>query len=319
MVFYVYMRPEVVAEAQAGGPYAIQSLIGILRGFLQNCCIAEFDDYRDSLKTAVNALPEDFNRTELKSVLGKLAKLHRFIYCLEADYMSGNSDAEQALEQSEDCLLDLLLLDADLQDRNAPENAEICCLSNYQVTEFERARSKIGSDGSTYAPGQCDENDFLDEVFLKAISNAAGDIEICDCILGERFGDNFEYTMKMFLRWLETILKDPDACSLVIHCGTPKKATPEHIKTQLAAFRGGRIANMAIEIQYYGDQDGKSKMPHERFILTDQFALHIERGMDFLDKAMHKNRDAFISMKSRAETVRLLEAYKGMRTTAETI
>jgi hypothetical protein len=57
-------------------------------------------------------------------------------------------------------------------------------------------------------------------------------------------------------------------------------------------------------------------MPHERFILTDQFVLHIERGMDFLDRATKRSRDAFVSVKSRAETVQLLDAYKPMRITA---
>jgi len=156
-------------------------------------------------------------------------------------------------------------------------------------------------------------------VFLKAIRHATGEIEICDCILGERFGDNFEYTMKMFLHWLGNALCASDECSVTVHCGTPRKATPDHIKAQLATFRSGAIANMKIAIQYYLEEAGKSRMPHERFILTDQFAVHVERGMDFLDRSTKKNRDAFVTMKSHAETVQLLNAYKTFRAAREDV
>ena len=318
MVFYVYLQPEVVGEAQAGGTFAMQSLIGILRGFLQNCCIAEFDDYRDSLKAAVNALPEDFNRTELKSVLAKLAKLHRFAYCLqETDYLAGKAEAELAVEQSDSCLLDLLLLEEAMKDCTPAGTAEVCMLANYQNSEFERRRSQIAGDGITHGPDEMAEADLLNGVFLKMLRHASGEIEICDCILGEKFGDNFEYTIKVFLSWLGSALSAPGECSLTVHCGTPGKATPDYIKTQLAAFRAGPIADMKIAIQYYVEEDGKSRMPHERFILTDQFAVHLERGMDFLDKSSGKNRDAFVTMKSHAETVQLLDAYKALRASRE--
>ncbi|MFC1452075.1 hypothetical protein ACFLSJ_01870 [Verrucomicrobiota bacterium] len=311
MVFYVYMQPEVVTEAKEGGPYAVQALIAILRGFLQNCCIAEFDDYRDSLKTAVNALPEDFNRTELKTVLSKLARLHRFIYCLEADYMSGQPWTDQALQQSRACLIDLLLLEAAAQDRRPDGDAEVCGLATYQNTEFERNRFEVASDGKTFSPGEYGETDFLDIVFLKILRNARGDIVVYDCILGEKFGDNFEHTMKEFFRWIERILPDPNECSLAIHCGTPKKATPAHIKGQLASWRTGRVANMRVQIHYYKAVDGKSLMPHQRFILTDQFAVEVDRGFDFLDRKTHRNRDVSLNTKSHSETSELLASYAG--------
>jgi hypothetical protein len=52
-------------------------------------------------------------------------------------------------------------------------------------------------------------------------------------------------------------------------------------------------------------------MPHQRFILTDQFAIEIDRGLDFLDRATHKNRDVSVNTKSHSETSKLLAAYAG--------
>ena len=59
---------------------------------------------------------------------------------------------------------------------------------------------------------------FLDVNFGKALRHARR-IEICDRLLGERFANNFEHTVKELLRWLETILRDPASCESRIHCG----------------------------------------------------------------------------------------------------
>src|SRR3989339_1607817 len=59
MVFYVYMSPDVISDANSGGRYAMQTLIGILHGFMQNCFIAEFEDNRMQKKVFghVNEMP----------------------------------------------------------------------------------------------------------------------------------------------------------------------------------------------------------------------------------------------------------------------
>jgi hypothetical protein len=53
-----------------------------------------------------------------------------------------------------------------------------------------------------------------------------------------------------------------------------------------------------MEIQFYQFPSSDNALPHERFILTDQIALSIDRGLDFLDKNTRKNRDVDIGYKS---------------------
>src|SRR5208282_5183919 len=84
MVFYVYFDPPVIASAESGGDYALQCLIGVLRGFEANCLLAEFDDYfvQDALQERLNNLHDDNVRKALKSLFATLQKRNRFIYSL---------------------------------------------------------------------------------------------------------------------------------------------------------------------------------------------------------------------------------------------
>jgi len=94
MVFYVYLQSSAITDAASAGAHGMQNLISILRGFLQNCCLAEFydDRTRSEIKAAVEKLPEDFDRASLKKVLAQLAKRNRFVYCLEPDYTGCATD-----------------------------------------------------------------------------------------------------------------------------------------------------------------------------------------------------------------------------------
>jgi hypothetical protein len=96
---------------------------------------------------------------------------------------------------------------------------------------------------------------------------------------------------------------------LAFHCGKPKGLTDDHIKTQLSSFRCGRLCRLPIEIHFYQLPNPDKALPHERFILTDQMALEIGRGMDFLDCNTRKNRDVSIGYKSMAEVDDLLRSY----------
>ena len=112
MIFYVYLEPEVISVAKEDGPYAMQCFISILRGFLQNCFIAEFEDYRvqQAIKEQVAALPNTFDRTVIKKLFAALAKRNRFIYCLVSDEGSRRDDVACVLEQAAAAFLDLLLI-----------------------------------------------------------------------------------------------------------------------------------------------------------------------------------------------------------------
>jgi hypothetical protein len=57
----------------------------------------------------------------------------------------------------------------------------------------------------------------------------------------------------------------------------------------------GRLASSTIRVHYYDGAGLADSLPHERFIMTEQIALSIDRGLDFLDRSSRTNRDVFIA------------------------
>jgi hypothetical protein len=54
-------------------------------------------------------------------------------------------------------------------------------------------------------------------------------------------------------------------------------------------------------------------LPHQHFLLTDQVALDIDRGLGFLDWHTRHNRDTYINYQNRDEAQALLDSYAGGR------
>jgi hypothetical protein len=314
MLFYVYMQPEVILVAKDSGPFAIQALLSFLRGATQNCCLAVFEDdrMRSQIADNVESLPEDFDRKVLKTVLSGLQKKNRFLFILTPDYTGVKDDLSCVLQAADAVDLDLLLLERDDTVDNPPAQAEMCTLQTYQHTNFEVVRSRLANEGKTLRNGEMSQTDFLNTHFDKTFRYVHR-IEICDRIFGRQFGDNFEYTIRIVLRWLEAVIKDPARCTLIFHIGTPQRAPLHHIQTQLASFRRGKLAQLPIELNVYDVPEPDQCLPHERFILTDQLALEMGRGMDFLDRATHSNRDVSIGYKSMKEVQDLLNSYSGYK------
>jgi hypothetical protein len=308
MVFYVYLQSSVISDAAAAGSHGMQNFISILRGFLQNCCLLEFydDRTRSEIKAAVDKLPEDFDRASLKKVFAQLAKLNRFVYCLEPDHIGEKLDLDCVLEQAKASLLQIIVVDESEKKRTPPEDCELAPLSRYHHTLFEETRSSLSSDGRTSVAGAMDEAVFLDKHFLRALRHA-GKIELCDRLAGSRFADNYRHTIRALLKWLSNAHDDPANCSIVFHLGEADGKKPAYINSELSSYRAaGPLAATPTEIRYY-----HTEMPHQRFILTDQFAIEIDRGLDFLDRSTNKNRDVSLNTKSHTETSKLLAAYAG--------
>ena len=130
MIFYVYMDPKVLSTENLQHKYAMQTFIGILRGFLQNCFIAEFEDYRiqEAIKIQVKKLPNNAGRKEIKTLLATLMKRNRFIYCIIPDYSGTKSDFTCVLEQAVSTFLDLLLVEEIDDELEIPAGVEIASL-----------------------------------------------------------------------------------------------------------------------------------------------------------------------------------------------
>jgi hypothetical protein len=320
MVFYVYFDPEVISVARTGGAYAVQSLISVLRGFTQNCCLFDFEDYRvsDALKSEVESLPEDFDRKIIKTLLAEFKKRNRFVYALAPHYASNQHDSVAVLQQAAAAFLDLLLLKEFHPPPALPNGIEIATLANYQHTVFEAERARLAVEGRTSAESALDEKDFLNQHFHKAMRHAAR-IEICDRIFGDRFADNYIYTTRTMFRWLGEILANPADCRLIFHCAKPDGNRNHHLLTHLGNFKRAHLANTQIEVQFYELPNVDNVLPHERFILTDQIALEIGRGMDFLNQKTARNRDVSVGYKSMKEVHDLLNSYSAGRLPIESV
>ncbi len=315
MVFYVYMHPEVFKDAAAAAPYGMQALIGILRGFLQNCCIAEFDDGRthQEIGKYIKDLPQDFDRSILKKLLVQLEKQNRFIYCLKPDYTDEKSDLECVVQQADVELVQLVLTGSDHVIDHEEAEFELAKLDTYNHTEFEEERSKMASDGSTTPDDYLPNTEFMDRHFLRALKHA-GSIELCDRLAGTKFGDNFEYTIRAFISWLGSSLADPSGCILGFHLGQADGYKSTYIQRELSNYKRQSLHESTnIAVHYYSD------LPHQRYIITNQFALEIDRGLDFLNRATRKNRNSSINLKSRKEIQLRLDAYRDQLINSEVI
>ena len=313
MVFYVYMDPDIFSIDSSGNNYELlmNILIGILRGFTQNCCLAEFENYRiqDSIKEKINELPDSFERKKIKKLLAKLAKRNRFIYCLVPDYSEEKEDVLSVSEQASNCFLDLLLLKELQNNIKFPDDIEIKTIENYIGSDFEEERSELSNNGRVFKTGEFSESEFLDRCFMKMMRHSSK-IEIYDKMFGSKFGDNFKYTIKIFLRWFETVIAEPENCEFIFHCQKPRGKTDDYIRMELASFKTGRLKNLKkMEIQFYEFMNGSQVLPHDRYIVTDQFAIDFGRGLDFLDKKTKRNRDLTMSNKDFKEVEDLLKSY----------
>jgi hypothetical protein len=171
-------------------------------------------------------------------------------------------------------------------DRDGPQGS-------YQHTDFEPRRSKLASVGSRTEPGAQSQTDFLDSHFRKALRHASR-IVLCDRLFGRKYGDNYEYTITKVLRWLEAVLDSPATCTLEVHCERPPGLGHRALEGDLKAGRTGRLGSLRMTVYYYNNPGIEDVLPHERFVLTDQFAFSIDRGLDFLDKSTKRNRDVSV-------------------------
>lgn len=312
MIFYVYLDPKIIAVARENQELGLQALIGIFYGLLQNCFIAEFDDYRiqSEIEANINELPETFDRKLVKEIVKQMQKHNRFIYCLTPEYPDIKDTLTYVKEQAAQALLDLILLAEGLDDLSELEEVESATLFNYQHTQFERERSKISGEGLALSASKYDEQDFLN-LYLKKALRFANYIEICDKVMGEKYKGNYEYTLRIFFAWLEQTLDAPRNCRIIIHCGQPGDQSRgiDAMKADFAGFKRGGFEDITIRLCIYEQATGRDDLPHQRFIITDQIALGLDRGMDFLNEKTSRNRDLTIDYKNNDQVNDLIASY----------
>lgn len=311
MYFYVFLQPEVFEEAAADGEDATQNVSAILNGFLQNCFLAVFEDdhWGEAVKEKLGEWPETMTRRRIMSILVQFRKRNRFLYTISPDYSGEKPDLDCVFEQAYSIPLDLIAVIASEANRTAPEGVEVATRRTYQHTAFDPKRSDLAIHGKTCNPDAMDEASFMEFHFARALKHATK-IHICDRICGSRnFADNFRYTTKRLMAWLSTVLSEPADCTIVFHLGQPSGQGTNFILQELASFKNGPLSSTLIEVRFYNESLPNAALPHQRFILTDQVALDVDRGLDFIDRKTRRCRDTYVNYQKPEDAQRLLNSY----------
>lgn len=317
MYFYVFIQPEVFEEAQYDGEDAVINIASILGGFLQNCFLSVFEDdhWGEAVKEKLNEWPETDMRKRIKTLLSQLKKRKRILYNITPDYAGIISDLDSVFDQASSIPLDLLLIIEKEIHYSSQQGVEVTTRRRYQLTSFETKRSDLAVDGKTCIKGEMGEFDFMQFHFGRALRNATF-IHICDRVCGiKNFAGNFGYTTKCLLRWLGDTLIDPINCNIIFHMGQPVGKGAQHVLNEISSFKKGPLSKTRIEIIFYNTDNSlpDPTLPHQRFFLTDQIALDIDRGLDFLDRKTKRCRDTYVNYQKREDANRLLQSYSTAR------
>jgi hypothetical protein len=321
MYFYVFAQPELFREAATDGEDATLNVAAILNGFLQNCLLAVFEDDRwgSTVKEMLEDWPETMTRRRVMSMLVRLKKQNRYIHSITPDYTGVKPDIDCVFEQAASTYLDLILVIASEGDRSVPAGVEVATRRTYQDTAFEQNRSALVVHGKTCRPGDLDEVAFLNFHLGKALMYAK-EIHICDRICGRyNLTDNYRYTIKRLMAWLGPVLVDPASCKIVFHLGEPSGQGVHFIVQEFTTLKTGLFSGTSIEVHLYDESLPNPSLPHQRFILTDQIALNVDRGLDLFDQRTRRCRDTYVNYQNPGEVQSLLNSYSPRRVSIHVI
>jgi len=307
MYYYVYLHPDVLAEAQRDGELAQNLLISILRNFLQDCFLTVFEDDRWSqeVKDILETWSSNMTKTKIQSILTIFKKRNRMLFNIKPDYLSEKTDLKCVFDQVSNIEIDLLVID-EANHRDSMDGLEVSTIKSYYHSKFVDKRS-TSENGKTCELGKMDQVSFLETHFKKGIKYAKK-IHICDRLVGSKnLSDNFLYTIKIFFAWLGSILYDPDNCEIIFHTGQPKGVGAHHIEHEMKYYKTKYLSKTKISVYLY------EKLPHQRFFLTNQIAMDIDRGMDFFDKNTKKCRDTRITYREVEDAEKLLNTYSNFK------
>jgi hypothetical protein len=284
MFYRVFFDPEVIRPAYLTGATGLSLLLTIWRGFLLNCSVCEVDGYlvhertgeilREIAKDAEakeNGLSDYITR--LKKVLVLMEKQNRFVDVLSTSEVD-QSLALLALNGAESIGIDLILTNQALPvDPRSPERASF---DTYVISNFERERTKDIDDG-LMREGIYLAPEFFPKHFGKLLPLAKRAV-IYDGILGRKFGDNFQYSLKLLIGYLDTTNISANDFLLEIHTEDGDRID----------FLEMRLCEWCKKIKFKVYRH--PKLEHERYLFTDQFGLQLGIGMDLLDRRTQRNR-----------------------------
>lgn len=284
MFYRVFFDPDVIRPAYESGAKGMSLLIAIWRGFFVNCSICEVDDYlvHSRLGDVLKEIGKDAENREdglshyinlLKKILVQMEKQNRFVDVLSTT-VAEESLPLLAFQSAKAVGIDLILTECVLPAE--PQHPERTTLDGYEISTFERERSKQVDDG--LIPAGEDSAEFFFHIRFGKLLPLARRAVVVDGILGRKFGDNFQYTLKRMVEYLEATNAAPTEFVLEIHTENGERID----------FLEQRLNEWCKKISYKVHRH--SDVGHERYLFTDQFGLQLGIGMDLLDRTTERNR-----------------------------
>ena len=115
---------------------------------------------------------------------------------------------------------------------------------------------------------------------------------------------------------LGNIMQTSSETRMDIHCGIPKDCTQQFMVDEIRDIRNSTTPGLPITIQFYYYEEREKKqqcLPHDRYMMTDQFCLFIGCGMDFLNPKSKTNRAVTISIINPEECQNVIESYSSKK------
>ncbi len=315
MVYYVYLDPAVVTQASQHGDAGLSSLIGILRGLLANTCIADFDDER--IRQEIGALVQAAHWpgcTEdgvkcLKMLLKRMENQRRFIPVFGyPDDDRPEQLAQHIAHNAEKKGIDAYV--SPTKNETIPSIVEQLGLFTFSSSHFETRRQESATNGVLLQGGDHSSDGFFKAYFLKALKHAKR-VEFVDRLFADKYADHFEYTTNQILRHISSNVSDSSRISVTIHSIAPRaEGRLDHCRKTTS--QQGR--NIQTEVHVYDETESMDTcLHHDRFLLTDQFAFEIGRGLDLFDMCHKKNRDVSVSFKDTKKVQAIIDASAGCK------
>lgn len=276
MVFYAYLDPSSLSTPDSTTDYGM----GILRALAQNCVLFGFEDQRTrrSIGEYARNIQDQDIRKKVQGCFSKISS-NRLVECLTPDYTETKSDIQCVSEQAGEHSLDALIAaNFDSIVESIPDL--FVEASRYSTSNFEERRSAAYRT-IVLAAGQYSSDDFLNIFFRKALKHAT-EINILDRLLVERMSDHYKYSLRRLLGLLSAELRDRDKCRIIIHHTTSDRL--HYFQSYLNQHSSGLNVELVLH----------QSLPHDRFIWSNQFSLHIGRGIDFLNSDTDQNNDTTI-------------------------
>lgn len=318
MFFYFFLDPQIISDCAAEGSDSIEKLESWLEHVSANCFWADFDNWnvQNEIRQRLGSIVGDFSVVRFKKIVEHFWKANLFVNCLAYDYTPNTSMGQMAIAEATSAELDILLLGTDEFESNKT-NPVVSCLTDVRNTNFHRSQTDFARNGIEESSDAHDESVFMDK-YLKKPLKFADKVEIIDYQCGEKYKPNYDYNLGRFLRWLQNINQQEP--TIIFHLGFPSVRESDIVNdADLDGLSSNEIEPTKIQklkeaiqkhapsahivVHCYTESD-----THNRYVVTNQVAFFIDRGIDFLNPQTRKNRRISMGIKDGKKILSSLPA-----------